>query len=74
MDDDLLAEAMKYSKARTKRAVVREALATYVRVKAEQERTASYRDRLALVRRRVADASLRRTAVEMVRDERERRR
>ena len=40
----------------------------------DQEQTASYRERLATVRRRVADASLGRTAVEMVRDERERRR
>ena len=74
LDDDLLAEAMKYSNARSKRAVVREALATYVTVKAEQERTASYRERLAIVRRRVADASLRKTAVAMVRDDRNRRR
>jgi Arc/MetJ family transcription regulator len=74
LDDDLLAEAMKYSKARSKRAVVREALVTYVTVRAEQERTASYRDRLAIVRRRAAGASLRKTAVEMVQDDRERRR
>ena len=73
LDDDLIAEAMKYSSARSKRAVVQEALATYVTVKAEQQRTASYRERLASVRRRIADASLRKTAQQMVRDDRERR-
>jgi Arc/MetJ family transcription regulator len=73
LDDDLLAEAMKYCAGRSKKAVVREALATYVTVKAEQQRTASYRERMAIVRRRVADLSLRKTAQEMVREDRERR-
>lgn len=72
LDDDLLAEAMKYCAGRSKKAVVREALVTYVTVKAEQQRTASYRERLAIVRRRVADLSLRKTAHEMVREDRER--
>ena len=73
LDDDLLAEAMKYCAGRSKKAVVREALATYVTVKAEQQRTASYRERMAIVRRRVADLSLRKTVQEMVREDRERR-
>ncbi len=64
---------MKYCAGRSKKAVVREALATYVTVKAEQQRTASYRERMAIVRRRVADLSLRKTAQEMVREDRERR-
>ncbi len=74
LDDDLLAEAMKYCVARSKRAVVREALATYVTVKAEQQRVASYRDRLAMVRRRLADVSLRKTVVDRIREDRESRR
>lgn len=74
LDDELLAEAMKYCAGRSKRAVVREALATYVTVKAEQQRVASYRDRLASVRRRIADRSLRKTALEMLREDRDRRR
>ena len=74
LDDDLLAEAMKYCAARSKRAVVREALATYVTVKAEQQRVASYRDRLAMVRRRLADVSLRKTVVDRIREDRESRR
>jgi Arc/MetJ family transcription regulator len=74
LDDDLLAEAMKYCAARSKRAVVREALATYAAVKAEQQRIASYRERLALVRRRTADLPLRKTVTERVREDREGRR
>lgn len=70
LDDDLLAEAMKYSKQRSKRGVVKEALATYVTVKAEQERTESYRERLAIVRKRMADTSLRKTALSMLKDDR----
>ena len=74
LDDDLLAEAMKYSAARTKRAVVREALAVYVAAKAGEQRTSSYRERLSNVRRRLADVSLRKAASELVREERDGRR
>ena len=72
LDDDLLAEAMKYSTGRSKRAVVKEALATYVTVKAEQERLATYRDRLAAVRRRLADAPGRTPVMKILRADRER--
>jgi Arc/MetJ family transcription regulator len=72
LDDDLIAEAMKYSIGRSKRAVVKEALATYVAVKAEQQRLATYRDRLATVRRRLADAAPRTSVVKILRADRER--
>jgi Arc/MetJ family transcription regulator len=72
LDDDLIAEAMKYSTGRSKRAVVKEALATYVAVKAEQQRLATYRDRLAAIRRRLADASPRTPVVKLIRSDRER--
>ncbi len=49
LDDELIREARRYSKARTKRALVEEALRTLVRVRAEEQRRASYRDRLAAV-------------------------
>ena len=70
LDDNLIAEAMKYSKARSKRGVVKEALATYITVKAEQQRTESYRERLAIVRKRMADSSLRKSAMAMLKDDR----
>ena len=72
LDDDLVAEAMKYSTARSKRAVVREALATYVAVKVEQQRVDSYRDRFAGLRRRLADTTPRTPVLKILRADRER--
>ncbi len=72
LDDDLIAEARQYSKARSKREIVREALATYVAVKAEAQRMASYRERLAMIRRRLADAPVKTPAREIIRLDRER--
>ena len=72
LDDDLLAEAMKYSSSRSKRAIVREALTTYVTVKAEERRADVYRERLARLRRRLADSPVRTSSRDMVRADRER--
>lgn len=72
LDDSLLAEAMKYSVGRSKKAAVHEALATYVAVKTEQQRVANYRDRLASVRRRLSDASPRTPVLKLLRADRER--
>lgn len=72
LDDALIADAMKYSAARSKRAVVHEALVTYVAVKAEQQRVAGYRDRLAGVRRRLADAAPKTPVLKILRADRER--
>ena len=72
LDDDLLAKAMHYSTVRTKRAVVREALAAYVTVKAEQERLEAYRLRLADVRARLAKTHIRTSAQKLVRADRDR--
>jgi Arc/MetJ family transcription regulator len=72
LDDDLIAEAMKYSTGRSKRGVVKEALATYVAVKGEQKRLETYRDRLASVRRRAADTAQRTPVNTLIRLDRER--
>ena len=53
LDDHLLAEAQKYSTARSKRKLVHEALATFVAVKAEERRRATYRSRLESIRSRM---------------------
>lgn len=50
LDDDLVKEAMRYSKASSKRALIEEALRTFIDVRAREERRSSYEDRL--VRRR----------------------
>lgn len=72
LDDALLARAMKYSTARSKRGVVHEALAAYVAAKAEQLRLAAYRDRLAVVRRKAAGSGRRTPVTSLVREDRDR--
>lgn len=50
MDDDLLAEAAKYTSTRSKKGLVQEALALYVATKREERRRMTYRERLQKVR------------------------
>jgi Arc/MetJ family transcription regulator len=71
LDDDLLAQAAKYSTARTKRRLINEALATFVAVKAEERRRATYRERLETVRARVAGVRLGVDSRDLVRSDRD---
>jgi len=50
LDDELLAEAAKYTATRSKKELVREALGLYVATKREERRRISYRERLQRVR------------------------
>jgi len=50
MDDDLLAEAAKYTSMRSKKGLVQEALSLYVATKREERRRMTYRERLQRVR------------------------
>lgn len=52
LNDQLLAEAQKHSKARSKRALVEEALAAFVAMKAEERRRSTYKERLDSLRHR----------------------
>ena len=72
LDDELVAEARKYSHARTKRGLVEEALTTFVRVKAEERRRASYADRVREVGARLADLRLRESPTDLLRRDRSR--
>ena len=67
LDETLLAEAAKYSTARSRRRLIHEALATFVAVKAEERRVAAYRERLERVRGRVAGVRLRSDLRDLVR-------
>lgn len=58
LDDELLAQAARYSTARTKRRLIHEALATYVAVKEEERRRVTYRERLEKVRARLSGVRL----------------
>ena len=72
LNDDLVQEAMQYSHARTRRALVEEALATYVAVKAEERRRATYRERLRGLETRLAGLRFRERPAELLRADRER--
>ena len=71
LDDDLLAEAAKYSTSRSKRSLVHEALATFVAVKSEERRRATYRERLEKVRALVAGARVGADSRDLVRSDRD---
>ena len=58
LNDDLLAEARKYSKAKNKRAIVEEALAAYIALKAEELRRLTYKERLDRLRDRTRSVRL----------------
>ena len=71
LDDELVREAMHYSKATTKRALVEEALRTLVRVWVEENQRRSYQDRLAAVQNRHAGLKFRVSAVDLILQDRE---
>ncbi len=71
LDDDLLAEASRYSTARSKRALIHEALSAFVASKAEERRRASYRERLERVRQRSSRLRLRTDTRALVRADRD---
>lgn len=72
LNDDLVREAMRYSAAKSKRALVEEALRTFVEVKETERRRASYRDRLQGLRRKLAGLRLRESPSELLRADRDR--
>jgi len=72
LDDDLVREARRYSEARSKRALVEEALKTYVEVKAAERRRATYRERLARLERALEGVVLRESPSALLRADRDR--
>ena len=71
LNDELLAEVRKYSVARSKRALVEEALTTYVAVKSEERKRQTYKDRLRRVRARTSGLRLRSRPHDLVRQDRD---
>jgi Arc/MetJ family transcription regulator len=72
LNDDLVREAMRYSRARTRRALVEEALSTFVAVKAEEQQRMSYRERLHGLRTKLGAVKLRQAPSKLLREDRER--
>lgn len=72
LDEALVEEAMRYSKASTKRALVDEALRNFVEVKAAEERRRTYAEKLEEIRRRTITLKLRKSPAEILREDRDR--
>ncbi|REJ75127.1 MAG: type II toxin-antitoxin system VapB family antitoxin [Acidobacteria bacterium] len=71
LDDDLVRAAMEVSEAKTKRALVEEALATLIRVKKRAAQGESYRERLLRVRQELEHFSPDVDSQEIVRRDRD---
>ena len=72
LNDELLREAMKVSRARSKRALVEEALRTFVEVRAAEERSATYREKLRRLGPALRALKLRQPPRELLRADRDR--
>lgn len=73
LDDKLVGEAMRLSAGRSKRAVVEEALRTYVAVKRAERARGAYRHRLQRIAERLRGLKLRERPSEVLRADRDRR-
>jgi Arc/MetJ family transcription regulator len=71
LNDDLLAEAQKHSKAKSKRALVEEALAAFVAKKVEERRRSTYKERLDSLRNRTKALGLRSDTRDILRKDRD---
>lgn len=72
LNDDLMSEAKKYARATTKRAIVEEALRTFVEVKEQERRCNTYRDRLRSLQEELVGLTLRTPPHVLLREDRER--
>lgn len=73
LNDDLVKEALKYSHAGSKKALIEEALKAYVAKKAEEKRTATYRERVRSLDEKTGALVLRERPHSILRADRERR-
>jgi Arc/MetJ family transcription regulator len=71
LNDELVEQAMRFSQARTKRALVEECLETYVKVKRREQRMADYRERVRRIQQATAGLDLGESAVDIIRRDRE---
>ena len=72
LNDALLAEAQALSRAKSKSALVEEALRTFVAVRARAQMMERYRDGLCELRRELEGARLRASSLELLREDRDR--
>ena len=67
LNDDLISEARKYSSARTKKALVEEALAAFIALKAEERRRLTYKERLERLRAKTGKLRIRSDTRDIIR-------
>lgn len=67
LNDELMAEAQKFSSAKTKKALVEEALAAFVTLKTEERRRLTYKERLERLRMKTKSIRLRSDTRDIIR-------
>jgi Arc/MetJ family transcription regulator len=72
LDDALLREAKRYSRTRTRKALVEEALRVLIATRTAEEHVEGYRDRLQALEPKLAGIRLRRSPSEILREDRDR--
>ncbi len=72
LNDELVAEAQRYSLAKSKSALVDEALRLLVEVRASEERRQTYEKRLLGVQQKLQKKPLRTSALDILREDRQR--
>lgn len=72
LNDDLVREAQRYSRAKSKSALVEEALRALVELRSRQERRRAYEERLTAVQSALQGKRFRTSASQLVREDRDR--
>ena len=72
LNDELMKEAMKYSAARSKRALIEETILTFIKVKSEEERRITHEQRYQKLVSRLSRVALPHSSTELIREDRER--
>jgi Arc/MetJ family transcription regulator len=72
LDDALVREARKLSRAKTKRGLIEEALATFIEVESARRRRETYAERLQDVRAKAAKLRMRESPTALLRQDRSR--
>jgi Arc/MetJ family transcription regulator len=72
LNDDLIREASRLSQASSKSALVEEALRLFVEVRSEEQRRATYEERLLKVQQAVMNRRFREKGINILRQDRDR--
>jgi Arc/MetJ family transcription regulator len=72
LNDDLMQEAMHFTSAKSKRALIEEALRTFVEVKAAERQRETYQERLQRLDAKLRNLRLRQSPAEILRADRDR--